>query len=133
MSAGHIAAQAAEQNRIREEEEELMTGYTPSDLNDPWEFKIVRSHTNAFGKPEVFQKVVQEESLSGWELLEKLGDDRVRFKRPTSARRRDGMLPRGVDPYRTRYGIGEGAIVMWVLAVMALVFGVVIAIGVMSG
>ena len=43
------------------------------------------------------------------------------------------MLPRGVDPYRTRYGIGEGAIVMWVLAVMALVFGVVIAIGVMSG
>jgi len=110
-----------------------MTGYTPSDLNDQWEFKIVRSHTNAFNKPDVFRQMVQEESLAGWELLEKLDDDRVRFKRPVSARRRDGMLPQGVDPYRTRYGVSEGMIVFWVLSVIVLVFGTVVALGVLFG
>ena len=133
MSAAHMAAHAAAERRKQEEEEELMTGYTPSDLNEQWEFKIVRSQTSAFNKPDVFQKLVQQESLSGWELLEKLGDDRVRFKRLTSARRRDGMLPPGIDPYRTQHGMSEGTMVFWVLTVLALVFGTVIAIGLMIG
>ena len=128
MSGAHIAAQAAAEKRKREqEEEELMTGYTPTDLTDQWEFKIVRSATNAFKRPDVFQQLVQHEGQAGWELLEKLDDGRVRFKRPVSARRRDGMLPRGVDPYRTRYGISEGLLAFWIVA------GVLLAMGIMIG
>jgi 1,4-alpha-glucan branching enzyme len=63
----------------------------------------------------------------GWELLEKLDDGRVRFKRPVSARRRDGMLPRGVDPYRTRYGMSEGLLAFWIIA------GVLLAMGITNG
>jgi hypothetical protein len=132
MSGAHIAAHAAAEKRRKErEEEELMTGYTPTDLNDQWEFKIVRGVSSAFKKPEVFQQLVQQESMAGWELLEKLDNDRVRFKRPTSARRRDGMLPRGVDPYRTQYGISEGMLAFWIIASILLVIGIVIAIAAM--
>jgi hypothetical protein len=134
MSGAHIAAHAAAEKQKREqEEEELMTGYTPSDLNEQWEFKIVRSASSAFKKPGVFQQLVQQESLAGWELLEKLDDNRVRFKRPVSARRRDGMLPQGVDPYRTRYGISEGAVAFWIIAGVMLVMGIVITLGVLFG
>lgn len=133
MSGAHIAAHAAAEKKRREqEEEELMTGYTPSDLNDPWEFKIVRSYTSQFKNPEVFRSLVQAESVAGWELLEKLDDGRVRFKRPVSARRRDAMLPPGIDPYRTQHGPSEGVIVFWVLAAIfvgtAAVIGTVMAI-----
>jgi hypothetical protein len=132
MSGAHIAAHAAAEKRKREqEEEELMTGYNPSDLSEQWEFKIVRSNISAFKKPEVFQQLVQQESLAGWELLEKLDDGRVRFKRPVSARRRDGMLPHGLDPYRTQHGPSEGTIAFWVIAAVLLGVGTVIAIGVL--
>ncbi len=110
----------------------MMTGYTPSDLSDQWEFKIVRSHLDAFKKPEVFRQLVQQENLAGWELLEKLDDSRLRFKRPVSARRRDGMLPQGIDPYRTQYGPSEGVVVFWVLTVIAVLMGIGIAIAALS-
>jgi hypothetical protein len=129
VSGAHIAAHAAAEKRKREqEEEELMTGYTPTDLSDQWEFKIVRSVSSAFKKPEVFQQLVQQEAMAGWELLEKLDDGRVRFKRPVSARRRDGMLPRGVDPYRTRYGMSEGLLAFWIIAGVLLAMGITIGI-----
>lgn len=81
-----------------------MTRYTPEELEGNWEFKIVRSETGAFRRPEVFQTLLQEESIAGWELVEKLDNQRVRFKRPANARRRDATLPPGVDPYRSTYG-----------------------------
>ncbi|HLF91230.1 MAG TPA: hypothetical protein VI451_19955, partial [Anaerolineales bacterium] len=80
MSGAHIVAHAAaERRRQQQEEEERMTSYNPNDLNQDWEFKIVRSATNQFKKPDVFQQMVEEESLSGWQLLEKLDNGRVRF------------------------------------------------------
>lgn len=100
-----IAAQQARERRLREEEEEeTMTKYTSEDLENHWEFKIVRSETGAFRRPEVFQSLLQEESIAGWELVEKLDNRRVRFKRRRDARRRDTTLPPGLDPYRTYYG-----------------------------
>ena len=82
----------------------MMTGYSSEELSDEWEFKIVRSNSGAFRKPETFQRLLEEEALSGWVLLEKLDNSRVRFKRPKNARKRDAMLPPGVDPYRSQYG-----------------------------
>lgn len=132
MSGAHIAAHVAAQKRKREhEEEERMTNYAPQDLEQGWEFKIVRSVTSEFKKTETFRRLLEEEALSGWELLEKLDDGRVRFKRPTSARKRDAMLPRGVDPYRTQHGISEAALAVRIVAVVLIGMTLLISIAMM--
>ncbi len=82
-----------------------MTAYTQDDLSSDWEFKIVRSDSGAFRKPEVLEELIEEEAQAGWVMLEKFDDSRVRFKRPRSARARDAYLPDGVDPYRTQSGV----------------------------
>ena len=132
----HGAAAAAHQARKRQQEEEeeelLMTKYTPEELEANWEFKIVRSETGAFRRPEVFQMLLQEEAIAGWELVEKLDDRRVRFKRPASARRRDATLPPGVDPYRSTYGGSAQTFKMIALAIILSVgvgLGVIMEIG----
>ncbi len=105
-SAGAGATAAAEKRRqmLFAEEEGDMAQYTQDDLQKDYEFKIVRSGSAAFRKPETLQELVEEESRAGWVMLEKFDDSRVRFKRPRSARARDAFLPEGVDPYRTQYG-----------------------------
>jgi hypothetical protein len=98
------AGATAKRRQMLLAEEEDMTQYTQDDLTNDWEFKIVRSGTAAFRKPEVLSKLIEEEAQAGWVMLEKLDDSRVRFKRPRSARARDAYLPDGMDPYRTQYG-----------------------------
>ncbi len=133
MSGAHIAAQAAAEKRKREqEEEEHMTRYNPEEVNGEWEFKIVRSTTGQFKKPDLFQQMVADEAVAGWQLLEKLDDNRVRFKRPISARKRDEMLPEGYDPYRTQYGISEATLGISIAAIIMLVMGVIIFFAVMA-
>ena len=110
------AVAAAEKERRRKvmlaEEEETMTGYAQDDVQGDWEFKIVRSESGAFRRPEVLQGLIEEQAQAGWVLLEKLDDSRVRFKRPQRARARDIYLPEGVDPYRTQYGSRSSQAVM---------------------
>jgi hypothetical protein len=119
----HIAIHAAnEQRRKIEQEEEEMTKYTSEDLEQDWEFKIVRGFYPVFRKPEVFHALLEEESLAGWELVEKLDDRRVRFKRRKDARRRDATLPPGIDPYRTQYGRNTNTIGIAVGLISALLF-----------
>lgn len=84
-----------------------MTGYSQADLIEGWEFKILRSVTGAFGKPERLRHALEEEARAGWVLVEKFDNQRVRLKRPTSARAGDAVL--GFDPYRTSYGMSENA------------------------
>jgi len=126
-----IAVHAAnEQRRKNEQEEEEMTKYKTEDLDQNWEFKIVRSTYPAFRKPEVFQVLLEEESLAGWELVEKLDDRRVRFKRRKETRRRDATLPPGLDPYRTQFGTNTNTIGIVVGIISAMLFvGVLVAIG----
>jgi hypothetical protein len=123
MSGAHAAIAAAEKRR-KEREEERMMGYSNSDL-EGYEFKIVRSVTSAFSKPDVFYRVLEEEALAGWDLLEKLDDGRIRFKRPTSARRKDSMLPEGINPYRTRIGITEAGLAFAIILVSLGAVGVI--------
>ena len=109
-----------------------MASYTQDDLRNDWEFKIVRSNTAAFRKTEVLNKLLEEEAQTGWVMLEKLDDSRIRFKRPRSARAKDAYLPDGVDPYHTQYGIsvtrqalvGVGLFVLLVLG--AVLFGLML-------
>ncbi len=101
----HIAAAAAAKKRRLEEEaeEEKMTKYTDEN-SEKWEHKIVRSESGAFRNPDVLAALVEEEAMAGWEMLEKFDNRRIRFRRPVEARKKDPMLPNGVDPYRTNYG-----------------------------
>ncbi len=131
-----ITAAQAEEKRKRDMEEERMTRYTPDELDQEWEFKIVRSSTDAFRKPEIFQRVVEEETLAGWQLLEKLDNGRLRFKRPARARRRDAMLPEGIDPYRTQVGGANSQAAMVILGVLMaamLGFGVLFMVSTPAG
>jgi hypothetical protein len=118
MSAGAAAAAAAEAERRRQEEEE-MTKYSDADLQGEWEFKIVRSNTAAFRKPDVFRQVCAEEARAGWTLVEKFDNQRLRFKRPISARSGDAGLD--FDPYRSQYGVSAGALVAVIVGCAVLV------------
>ena len=82
-----------------------MTGYTPQELAEGWEFKIVRSSTGAFKTPEFLRAVLDEERRAGWTFVEKFDNGRIRLKRPASARANDSAL--GSDVYRTHVGISE--------------------------
>jgi len=132
-SGGVVAAAAAAKRRkMLLAGEENMASYTQDDLRNDWEFKIVRSNTAAFRKPEVLNKLLEEEARTGWVMLEKLDDSRIRFKRPRSARAKDAYLPDGVDPYRTQHGtsvtqqalVGVGLFVLLVLG--AVLFGLML-------
>jgi hypothetical protein len=103
-----------------EEEEDM--AYTQEDLNNDWEFKIVRSESGAFRKPEVLKKLLEEEARAGWVMVEKLDDRRIRFKRPRSARARDVLLPAGVNPYRTWYGTPIARYVLLVSVLIGVLF-----------
>lgn len=118
-----IAAHAAEKQRQANFKEEEMTNYSTDELQQDWEFKIVRSESGAFRNPQTFQALVEEEAIAGWELLEKLDDNRVRFKRRSEKRRRDQTLPPGIDPYRTHYGRDPRTTATAVGLILALVFG----------
>ena len=122
MAFGGAAAAAAARRRrmMLAEEEEDMARYTQDDLSNDWEFKIVRSESGAFRKPEVLRKLIEEEARAGWVMLEKFDDRRIRFKRPRSARTRDALLPPDVDSYRTRYGAPSAQYAVLVSIVIGL-------------
>ena len=90
-----------EHRRKLRKEEEQMTRYSGEEL-EGWEFKIVRASTRKFKHPEAVRRLCEEEARSGWEMLEKFDDYRIRFKR--RAERRGEDRP-GSDPYRTQIGI----------------------------
>ena len=121
----HIAAHAAAEKKRRQEEEE-MTKYTRDELDNDWEFKIVRSVTGKFKKREMVEQVRAEEAMAGWVMVEKFDDSRIRFKRQTKAQQNDISLPPGFDPYRTTYGLSEGGLAISILGVIALVTGLVV-------
>lgn len=95
-----------------------MTPYSEAELAGGWEFKIIRSSTPRFKKPEKLERLLAEEALAGWTLVEKFDDRRVRLKRPAVAREKDSTLR--FDPYRTVVGMSEG--IMTVL-IVSLVLG----------
>ena len=130
ISAATTGAVVAAHHQRMLAEEERMATYTSEDLEQDWEFKIVRAISSAFGKREALQKLLQEEAIAGWTMVEKFDDSRIRFKRPRKAREQDAFLPEGVDPYRTQYGapaflyavvvIGVVLLIVFVLAFLVL-------------
>jgi len=121
MSSGTTAAHAAKEKRKKREEEEEMTRYKRDELENEWEFKIVRSATGAFNKREKIEQIKAEEAQSGWVMVEKFDEHRIRFKRPLSAQKKDELLPYHVDPYRTTYGVSEAGLAFLIIGAVVLI------------
>jgi hypothetical protein len=134
-AAGAAAAAAAEAARLQREEEEEMTPYRDDELRDDWEFKILRSTSSAFGKPDVLRTALEEEARAGWVLVEKFDDQRLRLKRRAEARANDYAAD--VDPYRTYIGRTpqqQGMQVLaWVLGLTLALIGVGVLVAMLRG
>ncbi len=120
VTGGAVAAIAAAKKKAEErEEEEKLTQYQSNDM-DNWEFKIMRSGLGRFGNPEYLKKTRDEESVSGWEMVEKFDNHRVRFKRKIENRSKDQFAQ--IDPYRTSAGFsgGSGAIKAAIIGLLTL-------------
>jgi hypothetical protein len=129
-AAAIAAAAAAEAQRLMQEEEEEMTPYSPRDLAEDWEFKILRSNMSAFRNPARLRAILDEESRGGWVLVEKFDDCRIRLKRPVGAKVMiEDDLASSYDPYRTNVGAGQATIVWIALACgflcLIFIFGVI--------
>lgn len=123
-----VVVVAQQQRKTQEEEEEEVTA--PIDTAE-YEYKILRSAFGAFKKPDKFRAALAEEARFGWELVEKFDDSRVRLRRPISCRATDPADPAGspdADPYRIRFGSGEGAMVVWII--LAVLLGVAAVLGI---
>jgi hypothetical protein len=117
---------AALEKRKKEQEEEEMTRYTREELDGDWEFKIVRSVTGDFKKRDIVEQLRAEEALAGWVMVEKFDNNRIRFKRPASAQRKDDQLPPHIDPYRTQYGWSDFRLAMTILGACFLAVGLIV-------
>ena len=100
-----------------------MTPYSPQELAQEFEFKILRSASGAFRRPDFLRQCLDDEARAGWTLVEKFDDGRLRLKRPASARDRDAKLV--LDPYRTYVGLSPQS---QGLAVLAIALGIGLSI-----
>src|SRR3954464_15705384 len=110
MSAAAGAAAAAAAAEMKRQEEEEMTPYSPKDLAEDWEFKIIRSNFATFRNREKLQAVLDEEKRGGWVLVEKFDNQRIRLKRPAGTKVVQGDFADNYDPYRTHVGASQGAV-----------------------
>jgi hypothetical protein len=105
---------------VIQQEEEEMTSYSPRDLAEDWEFKILRSTTGGFRDPLWLHAILEDEARAGWSMVEKFDNARMRLKRPASARANDSAL--GFDPYRGFVGVKPARFVVFlVLGILAIV------------
>jgi len=87
-----------------------------------WEFKILRTNNNGFSQRKRLKLVCAEEFESGWILLEKLDDNRLRFRRLVQFREKDHLAKQ--DPYRTYYGVSDKATRFVSIAIILLIMTV---------
>jgi hypothetical protein len=96
--------------------------YNYQTQENDWEFKILRTANDGFQEHKLLKSVCAEESESGWMLLEKLDDSRLRFRRPIHYREKDHLSK--LDPYRTYYGLSPKATnfisIVIILVIMAI-------------
>jgi len=98
------AAAAAKAQQMMDCEEEELSKYNNEELNEEWEFKIVRSVTGVFKNPAKLADLIEREKKYGWVMLEKFDNNRIRFKRK---RCQSGKVSLDENPYNTVYGIGH--------------------------
>lgn len=117
MYDGASTAAAAAQQLIEQDEEESLTGYAMTEL-DEYEFKILRSFGGGFNDGEYLHRVLDEEAQNGWELLEVFDNTRIRLKRPKASQ--SFVSKNGIEPYRTHVGAKTSTAVFVVLALLGI-------------
>src|SRR5262245_11084428 len=98
-----VVAVVMQQQRVQQEqpaEEADKTKYTEGELMQAGEIKIVRCRRPAISRRPFLDKVLAEEAVAGWQLVELLDGQRIRLKRPSSSRAGDATLPESCNPYR---------------------------------
>ena len=109
-----------------------MTPYSDRELADGWEFKILRSASGVFEKPERMREILEEESRAGWILVEKFDRNRVRLKRPCQAGTDDRYLD--FDVWRTQIGASqtkhEAKVALIVMGVLLVVLNLAAGLGI---
>jgi hypothetical protein len=127
--AGAAAAGAAlaAQGRLEEEEEEELTHYSPNDLNQDWEFKILRG---SFRDPARMRAILEEEKRGGWILVEKFDDARIRLKRRPRVKAIEEDFASGYDPYRTYAGPSAQVVLLVSGLLLALAMMIVLIVDV---
>ena len=125
FGVGGAAAAAVAAAEMQRREEEEMTSYGAKELDDGWEFKILRSNFSAFRSPEKLRAILEEEKRGGWILVEKFDDQRIRLKRPAAGKVVQADFADGYDPYRTTVAMTSQAAIM----LLSIVAFAVIAIG----
>jgi len=111
-----IINRKAYQPNMTQKQEENLHNY--QEHQKGWEFKILRTANDGFRHRQVLKLVCEQELESGWILLEKLDDSRLRFRRPLQFRERDHLAK--LDPYRTFYG-QSGQIINFISIVLLVV------------
>lgn len=87
------------------------------------EYKIITSNTPSFASTDKLRQILAEEAQTGWQLVEKFDNYRIRLMRDVSARANDADS--ATDPYRTHVGINNfvylGAAALGTLVVIYIV------------
>ena len=95
----------------RAEEETLLTPYSTTEMNEDWQFKIVRG---SFSDRSSVEAVIKEQQAFGWIYVEKFDNNRIRFKRSAAEALKDPE--RAGDPYSTSSIVaGNGCAVILIL------------------
>jgi hypothetical protein len=117
-----IAAAAKRREQEQEREELAMIEHlAQQDGEGRYEYKILRSYSNAFRNPERRRRILNEEARAGWEMVAKLDNARLIVRRPRSA----GDSPnQEIDPYRTEVDTNL-PMVLGALLAMVFLIGVV--------
>lgn len=122
---GAAVANVARQQQLALEEEQMAT-YSQDDLDNDWEFKIVRSTGHAFSKPEVLNQLLQEEARAGWVMIEKFDDARIRFKRQCRTSAHVAPLSGEIDPYRSYYGTSPNKYLWFLVLELIVALGLIL-------
>ncbi len=94
--------------------------------DDGYEYKILRSAWGSFRWSSSLRAALDHEARAGWDLFEKLDNNRVRLRRPVTCRAQDAELHQ--DPYRTWVGPTEGMMVGVVVLGIVIVMFTIIAL-----
>ena len=92
-----LIAAAAKRREQEQEKEELamIERLAQDDGEGRYEYKILRSYSNAFRNPERRRQILNEEARAGWEMVATLDNARLIVRRPHST---GAIQTQGIDP-----------------------------------
>ena len=122
-----LIAAAAKRREQEQEREELamIKRLAEEDGEGRYEYKILRSYSNAFRNSTRQRQILNEEARAGWEMVAKLDNVRLVVRRPRSV---EDSPMQEIDPYRTVVDTNLPMVIGALLALILLVGVVTLAV-----